>query len=94
MVHKIGKFVCAPNDPRNNKLAWVCPISGGEASSARDSGFLISLMGYGLRTDGNVHVHQLKAFDLAAHRASKLETVPAELMEQVLACTRAVLDDE
>jgi mRNA interferase ChpB len=76
------------------KLAWVCPISGGEALSARDGGFLISLIGYGLRIDGNVHAHQLKALDWAARRASKVETVPVELMEQVLNCTRAVLDDE
>ena len=51
-------------------------------------------MGYGLRTDGNVHAHQLKALDWAACKASKMETVPVELMEQVLACTRAVLDDK
>jgi mRNA interferase ChpB len=76
------------------KLAWVCPISGGAALNARDGGFLISLMGYGLRTDGNVHAHQLKALDWAARQASKVETVPVELMEQVLSCTRAVLDDE
>jgi mRNA interferase ChpB len=76
------------------KLAWVCPISGGAGMSARDGGFLISLMGYGLRTEGNVHAHQLKALDWAARRASKVETVPVELMERVLACTRAVLDDE
>jgi mRNA interferase ChpB len=76
------------------KLAWVCPISGGAALNARDGGFLISLMGYGLRTDGNVHAHQLKALDWAARRASKVETVPAELLEQVLNCARAVLDDE
>jgi len=76
------------------KLAWVCPISGGAALNARDGGFLISLMGYGLRTDGNVHAHQLKALDWAARRASKVETVPVELMERVLNCARAVLDDE
>lgn len=76
------------------KLAWVCPIARGAALNARDGGFLISLIGYGLRTDGCVHTHQLKALDWMAGRATKVEILPVELMEQVLICIRAVPEDE
>lgn len=76
------------------QLAWVCPISGGMAAIARDSGFLIPLMGYGLKTDGNIHAHQIKALDWHARQARKIERVPAELMTQVLECLSAVLEDD
>ena len=54
-----GNHFCLVVSPREFnarfKLAMVCPISGGSAQAARDSGFLVSLMGQGLRTDGQVH---------------------------------------
>jgi mRNA interferase ChpB len=75
------------------KLAWVCPISGGSADAARSGGFLVSLIGTGLRTDGSIHTHQIKALDLQARRAVLVEKAPAEVMEQVLDGLRAVLDE-
>jgi mRNA interferase ChpB len=75
------------------KLAWVCPISGGVAEGARSGGFLISLMGTGLRTDGNVHAHQLKALDWQARQARRVESVTREVLIDVLNCIRAVVDD-
>ena len=74
------------------KLAWVCPISGGAALAARESGFLISLTGCGTRTDGNVHAHQVKALDWAARKATRIETAPGYLVEQVLQCMAAVIE--
>lgn len=74
------------------KLAWVCPISGGAALAARESGFLISLTGCGTRTDGNVHVHQVKALDWAARKARRIETAPGYLVEQALQCMAAVIE--
>ncbi len=74
------------------KLAWVCPISGGLAAVARESGFLVSLSGCGLRTDGHVHAHQVKALDWAARKAKKIETAPDWLVEQVLLCMSSVID--
>ncbi len=76
------------------KLAMVCPISGGVAGAARETGFLISLMGYGLRTDGNIHVHQVKTLDWAVRRATRVESAPAAVVSQVLDCLMAVLEDE
>jgi mRNA interferase ChpB len=75
------------------KLAWVCPISGGLAAVARDSGFLIPLMGHGLRTDGNIHAHQVKALDWEARKARKIEQIPPDLLAEVIECLMAVLED-
>ena len=74
------------------KLAWVCPISGGLATAARDSGFLISLAGCGTRTDGQVHAHQVKALDWAARKAKRIEAAPDYLVQQVLDCMAAVIE--
>lgn len=75
------------------KLAWVCPISGGSADAARSGGLLISLMGTGLRTDGSIHTHQIKALDWQARLAKLVEKAPADLVAHVLDGLRAVLDD-
>ena len=77
---------------RRFKLAWVCPISGGAALAARESGFLISLTGCGTRTDGNVHAQQVKALDWAARKARRIEAAPGYLLEQVLQCMAAVIE--
>ena len=70
----------------------VCPISGGAAEAARSTGFLISLMGLGLRTDGQVHAHQVKTLDWASRRASLVERVPGSTVQEVLACLQSVLE--
>lgn len=69
-----GNHYCLVVTPREFnarfKLATVCPISGGAAEVARSAGFLVSLMGFGLRTDGQVHAHQVKSLDWAPRQAS------------------------
>lgn len=74
-------------------LAFVCPVSGGRAQVARDTGFLVSLMGTGLRTTGNVHAHQIKALDWAARRAVLVEHAPPEIVALVLDCLIGVLEE-
>ena len=92
-----GNHFCLVVSPKafnaRMKLAWVCPISGGSADVARAGGFLVSLMGTGLRTDGSIHTHQIKALDWQARRAKLVEKAPAELMGPVLDGLRAVLDE-
>ena len=73
------------------KLAMVCPISGGAAEVARSAGFLVSLMGQGLRTDGQIHAHQVKSLDWASRQATLVEQVPEQLVQEVLECLRSVL---
>ncbi|MHB1203717.1 MAG: type II toxin-antitoxin system PemK/MazF family toxin [Acidithiobacillus sp.] len=94
----VGKHFCLVVSPRSFhahfKLAMVCPISGGAAELARSSGFLVSLMGCGLRTDGSVHAHQLKSLDWAARKAEFVEKAPDTVVQEVLDCLFAVLEDD
>ena len=62
----------------------VLPITSG-GDFARTAGFAVSLDGAGTRTTGIVRCDQPRALDLAARRGRKLERVPAEIMEEVLA---------
>ena len=92
-----GKHFCLVMSPRafntRFKLAMVCPISGGAAELARSAGFLVSLMGQGLRTDGQVHAHQIKSLDWASRQATLIERAPDIVMQEVLMCLRSVLAD-
>ena len=74
------------------KLVMVCPVFGGPADRARSAGFLVSLTGLGLRTDGQVHAHQIKSLDWASRQASLVEKAPDSVVQEVLACLQSVLD--
>lgn len=74
------------------KLAMVCPISGGAAEAARSAGFLVSLIGLGLRTDGQVHAHQIKSLDWASRKAKLVERAPHALVQEVLSCLQIALE--
>ena len=76
------------------KLAIVCPISQGAAEPARAGGFLVTLMGAGTRTVGNIHVHQVKSLDWRARRARRVERVPEGVSSEVRQLLNAVLEDE
>ena len=92
-----GNHFCLVVSPRSFnarfKLAMVCPISGGASQAARSAGFLVSLMGQGLRTDGQVHAHQIKSLDWASRRAKLVERAPDVVVQEVLMCLHSVLDD-
>lgn len=91
-----GEHFCLVLSPRafnaRLQLALVCPISGGAADPARSAGFLVSLMGQGLRTDGQIHVHQIKSLDWASRRATRVERAPDTLVQEVLDCLQSVLE--
>lgn len=76
------------------KLAMVCPISSGLAAVARESGFLIPLMGTGSKLHGSVHAHQLKTIDWEARNAKLVEKAPSSLVQEVVDCIIPVLEDE
>ena len=91
-----GDHFCLVVSPREFngrfKLAMVCPISGGIAEVPRNAGFLVSLMGQGLRTDGQVHAHQIKSLNWASRKASFVESAPEFIVQEVLDCLQSVLD--
>ena len=73
-------------------LALVCPVSQGQAGSARDQGFLVRLMGSGAVTQGNVHSHQVRTLDWRSRKASFKERAPGEVLQEALDCVSAILD--
>lgn len=76
-----------------NRLGMVlaCPITqGGEF--AREHGFAVSLSGAGAKTQGVVVCHQARALDYKERASQWVETLPEELVEEVLARVRALLE--
>ncbi len=66
------------------RVPIVVPITSGGAF-ARTAGFTVSLAGAGTRTTGVVRCDQPRPIDLAARRGRKLESVPGEILQDVLA---------
>lgn len=66
------------------RVPIVVPITSGGAF-ARNAGFTVSLAGAGTHTNGVVRCDQPRPLDLAARRARKLESVPVEIIDDVLA---------
>jgi mRNA-degrading endonuclease toxin of MazEF toxin-antitoxin module len=69
---------------RLTRVPVVLPITSG-GSFARTAGFAVPLTGAGTATTGVVRCDQPRALDLAARGGKKLETVPAAIMDDVLA---------
>src|SRR5215471_11058197 len=69
---------------RVTRVPIVLPITSG-GSFARMAGFAVSLAGAGTRTTGVVRCDQPRALDLSARGGKRLETVPQEIMDEVLA---------
>jgi mRNA-degrading endonuclease toxin of MazEF toxin-antitoxin module len=66
------------------KVPVVLPITSG-GDFARTAGFAVPLTGAGTQTTGVVRCDQPRALDLRARGGKKLEKIPTEIMEEVLA---------
>ncbi|WP_297497582.1 type II toxin-antitoxin system PemK/MazF family toxin [Ferrovum sp.] len=64
------------------KLPVVCPITNG-GDFARRIGFAVPVTG--TKTTGIVRCDQPRVIDLGARNAHKVDTLPASIMEEVLA---------
>ena len=69
---------------RLTRTPVVLPITSG-GNFARTAGFAVPLMGVGIRTTGVVRCDQPRALDIASRNGRKLESVPASIMDEVLA---------
>lgn len=76
---------------RMTKTPVVLPITSG-GSFARTAGFAVSLMGAGTATTGVVRCDQPRALDLASRNGRKLESVPAAIVDEVLAKLTAIFE--
>jgi mRNA interferase ChpB len=62
----------------------VLPITTG-GQFARTAGFAVSLSGAGTETVGAIRCDQPRAVDIAARGGRRLEAVPEEILDEVLA---------
>lgn len=69
----------------------VAPITSG-GGFVRNIGFAVSLTGAGTQTTGVVRCDQPRALDLQARHARKLESVPAAIVDEVLAKAATLLE--
>jgi mRNA-degrading endonuclease toxin of MazEF toxin-antitoxin module len=69
---------------RVTKVPVVLPIMSG-GNFARMAGFAVPLSGAGTKTTGIVRCDQPRALDLGAPGGRRLESVPDEVMDEVLA---------
>ena len=69
---------------RLTKTPVVLPITTG-GSFARTAGFAVPLAGAGTKTTGVIRCDQPRALDLGARNARRLESVPAAILDEVLA---------
>ena len=69
---------------RITKRPVVLPITSG-GNFARMAGFAVALADAGTKTMGVVRCDQPRALDLAARGGRKLESIPGEVMGEVLA---------
>ena len=76
---------------RLTKTAVVLPITSG-GNFARTAGFAVSLTGAGTRTTGIIRCDQPRALDIGARNGRKLESVPAAIMDDVLAKLTTILE--
>lgn len=77
-----------------NKLTGtpvVLPITTG-GSSARRRGFAVSLQGAGTRTTGVIRCDQPRALDVGARKGRRLESIPDQIMEEVLARLASIFE--
>ncbi|MXZ53694.1 MAG: type II toxin-antitoxin system PemK/MazF family toxin [Acidimicrobiaceae bacterium] len=68
----------------------VLPITTG-GSFARRRGFAVSLEDVGTRTTGVIRCDQPRVLDLGARKGRRLESVPAPVVEEVLARLATIL---
>lgn len=72
-------------------LLLVAPITQGGAA-ARESGFSVTLMGSGTRTQGVILCDQTRTVDARARTFRRLERAPSHVVEEALDAARSILE--
>lgn len=84
-------LVLSPEAFNRFGMALVCPVTRGGAF-ARGKAWVTPLIGTGLATDGVVLCNQTRAVDWKARRAQFIESVPAEVIADVLARVATLIE--
>ena len=82
-------LVLSNQDFNKGGRALVAPITQG-GNFERVAGWAVTLMGCGTATQGAVVASQCRVLDLAARGAKRIETVPADVLDECLAKLEAI----
>ena len=82
-------LVLSNRDFNQGGRALVAPITQG-GNFERVAGWAVTLMGCGTATQGAVVVSQCRVLDLSARGAKRLESVPADVLDECLAKLEAI----
>lgn len=74
-----------------SRLPVVVPITNGGAFAER-LGFAVSLRNLGLKTTGIIRCDQPRTVDLAQRNAKYIETLPDELIDEVMARVSVIFE--
>lgn len=76
---------------RASGLLLVAPITQGGGAS-RETGFNVTLMGSGTKTQGVVLCDQTRTIDACARTFKRIEKVPPSIVEEALDAVRSILE--
>ncbi|MEE9338807.1 MAG: type II toxin-antitoxin system ChpB family toxin [Methylococcaceae bacterium] len=86
-------LVLSPKAFNRLGITLIAPITQG-GNYARVEGFTVTLMGSGTDTQGVVLISGIRMTDLVARKATKVETAPAEIVDEVLAVLATLVEPD
>jgi mRNA interferase ChpB len=86
-------LVLSPKAFNRLGITLIAPITQG-GNYARVEGFTVTLMGLGTDTQGVVLISGIRMIDLEARKATKVETAPPEIVDEVLAIFATLVEPE
>ena len=72
-------------------LLLVAPITQGGTAS-RETGFSVTLMGTGTKTQGVILCDQTRTVDARARTFKRMEKAPAQIVQEALEAVRSILE--
>jgi mRNA interferase ChpB len=86
-------LVLSPKAFNRLGITLIAPITQG-GNYARVAGFTVTLMGLGTDTQGVVLISGIRMVDLVARKATKIETAPTEIVDEVLAILATLVESD
>jgi len=86
-------LVLTPRSVNSLGMTLIAPITQG-GNYSRVEGLTATLMGLGTETQGVVLVNGVRMVDLIARKATKIESAPEALIDEVIAILTAIIEGE
>ena len=87
-------LVLSPKAFNRLGITLIAPITQGGGNYARAEGFTVTLIGSGTDTQGVVLISGIRMAELVARKATKVETAPSEIVDEVLAILATLVETD